>query len=124
MAIVHHHLIYQAEVGNKKLGENSEEILRKFLYDLLRVINMSCLIPAQLKLSHQKAWTGMVGVITSHITFHFFTKERYIQLDIYSCKKFDRKKTINFLNKFWKSKKVKTLFIDRKVGEDFKIDKK
>mgnify|MGYP001570549398 CR=1 FL=1 len=120
MAIVHHHLIYQAKVDTN-LDENSEEELKKFLYDLLGVIDMKCLIPAQLKFSHQKAWTGMVGVITSHIAFHYWVPEQYLQLDIYSCKVFDRKKTINFLKEFWKSRNVKALFIDRDIDKNFDI---
>jgi len=122
MAIVHHHLIYQAKTSNH-YDEKSEEELRKFLYDLLDVINMKCLIPAQFKFSHQKAWTGIVGVITSHVAFHYWTIEHYVQLDIYSCKSFDKNKAIDFLNKFLGSSEVKTLFIDRAVGEDFKIEK-
>ena len=122
MPIVHHHLIYQAKVGNN-LDANSKDILEKFLYDLLKEIGMTCLIPAQLKLSHQKAWTGIVGIITSHIAFHFWTVEKYVQLDIYSCKPFDTEKTIKFLNNFWKASNVKALFIDREVGKDFNIRK-
>lgn len=122
MKIVHHHLIYQAKTS-KHYDEHSEEKLRKFLYDLLDVINVKCLIPAQFKFSRQKAWTGMVGIITSHITFHYWTIENYIQLDIYSCKKFDGQKAIDFINKFWGSSEVKTLFIDRAGGEDFKIER-
>ena len=123
MAIVHHHLLYQAKVGNDELGENSEEVLEKFLYDLLKVIDMECLIPARLKFSHQKAWTGMVGGITSHVAFHFWTVERYVQLDIYSCKEFDKKKAVEFLNKFWKASEVKALFIDREMGKNFEIER-
>jgi S-adenosylmethionine decarboxylase len=123
MTIVHHHLLYQAKVGNDDLGEDSQEKLEKFLYDLLKVIDMQCLIPAQLKFSHQKAWTGIVGVITSHVAFHFWTQERYVQLDIYSCKEFDRKKAVNFLNEFWRASEVNALFIDREIGKNFKIEK-
>ncbi len=122
MAIVHHHLIYQAHVGNDELGADSAKVLEKFLYDLLNEVKMKCLIQAQLKFSHQKAWTGMVGIITSHITFHFWTIERYVQLDIYSCKQFDRQKAVNFLNNFCYASKVRALFIDREVGKKFKIE--
>ncbi|MBS3122213.1 hypothetical protein J4434_05010 [Candidatus Woesearchaeota archaeon] len=97
MAIVHHHLIYQAHVGNNELGTDSEKVLEQFLYDLLKEIEMKCLIQAQLKLSHQKAWTGIVGIITSH-------------------------KAIKFLNDFWKASDVRALFIDREVGKKFKIE--
>lgn len=122
MAIVHHHLIYQAKVGNKKLGTDSENKLKQFLYNLLKEVDMKCLIPAQLSLSHQKAWTGIVGITTSHIAFHFWTKEKYVQLDIYSCKSFNRTKVVEFLNNFWKASDVKALFIDREVGKKYKIE--
>jgi S-adenosylmethionine/arginine decarboxylase-like enzyme len=120
--IVHHHLIYQARVDNNDLGIESEEKLRDFLYKLLEEVGMACLIPAQLKLSHQLAWTGIVGIITSHIAFHFWTTERYVQLDIYSCKKFDKQKTVKFLDNFWQAANTKVIFIDRQVGHDFKIE--
>lgn len=122
MTIVHHHLIYQAKVGNGKLGADSEKLLEQFLYDLLEAVEMKCLIPAQLKFSHQKAWTGIVGIITSHIAFHFWTIEKYVQLDIYSCKSFDKQKAIKFINDFWKASDVRALFINREVGKKFKIE--
>ena len=122
MKIVHHHLIYQARVGNDDLNVDSEKILEQFLYDLLREIEMKCLIPAQLKFSQQKAWTGIMGIITSHIAFHFWTIEKYVQLDIYSCKPFDKQKAIQFLNDFWKASDVRALFIDREIGQKFEIE--
>ena len=123
MNIVHHHLIYQAEVTNQSLGANSEKELRKLLYDLLTEINMACLIPAQLKFSRQKAWTGIIGIVTSHISFHYWTIEKYVQLDIYSCKPFNKRKAIKFLNNFWQAKNVQAIFINRKTGQEFKIEK-
>ncbi len=122
MTIVHHHLIYQAKVGNDELSANSEKVLKQFLHDLLDEIEMKCLIPVQLKFSHQKAWTGIIGIITSHIAFHFWTVERYVQLDIYSCKPFDKQKAVQFLNHFWKASDPRVLFIDREVGKKFKIE--
>ena len=79
------------------------------------------LVPAQFKFSHQKAWTGLLGIITSHVAFHYWTVEKYVQLDIYSCKAFDRQKTVDFLDRFWQARDTKTLFIDREIGDDFKI---
>ncbi len=123
MVIVHHHLIYQAHVGNNNLNADSEKLLEQFLYNLLEEIEMKCLIPAQLKFSQQKAWTGMMGIITSHIAFHFWTIEKYVQLDIYSCKQFDKQKAVEFLNDFWKASDIRALFIDREVEKNFKIEK-
>ncbi len=122
MKIVHHHLIYQAKVGNNELGADSEKVFEQFLYNLLDEVKMKCLIPVQLKFSNQKAWTGIVGIITSHIAFHFWTIEKYVQLDIYSCKPFEKQKAVKFLNNFWKASDVRVLFIDREVGKKFKIE--
>lgn len=121
--IIHHHLIYQAKVNRADIGEDSNNILEKFLYDLVEQIGMQILIHPQVAFSHQKAWTGIVGIVTSHISFHYWTVEKQLQLDIYSCKEFDVNKTIQFLNDFWKSNEVKALFVERDTKEDFKITK-
>lgn len=118
MTLKHHHLIYQAKVRN---NNHSEGELEQFLYDLVDEIETKVLIPAQLKFSHQKAWTGLMGIVTSHISFHHWTIDEYLQLDIYSCKEFNKEKTIIFINDFWDSYDVRTLFIDREPGKDYKI---
>jgi len=122
MAIVHHHLLLQASVEIKpsSLGKNE---LTEFMKDLLGVIDMECLMEPRVKLSHQNAWTGLMGIITSHIAFHYWVDEKYVQLDIYSCKEFDKKKSLDFIKQFWKIKEGKALFLDRAVGKDFKIEK-
>lgn len=124
MNLVHHHYIYQAKVGRNDLGKDAESILKEFLYNLVEEIDMEVLIDPSLKFSDNDAWTGLIGIITSHISFHYWTKENYLQLDIYSCKEFDTQKTQDFLSKFWNSSDEKTLFIERNSGEDFKITKK
>lgn len=122
MNIVHHHLIVQSKVDivpdSLKEGD-----LKEFMEELLKVINMNALIKPQFKLSHQKAWTGIMGVITSHVAFHYWVDEQYLQLDIYSCKKFDRNKAVDFIKKFWKAKEGRVLFLDREIGKDFNIEK-
>lgn len=120
--LVHHHLIYQANVS-PDFVQGSEETFIDFLHTLLDIIEMECLIPAHVKLSYQNAWTGLIGIITSHISFHYFVDEGYLQLDIYSCKAFDKQKTVLFLNSFWNAHNVATLFIDREIGKNFTIEK-
>ena len=122
MKIVHHHLIYQAKVERNDFDESAEEILKKFLYDLVKEIKMEVLIEPVLSFSQQKAWTGLVGIVTSHIAFHCWTIEKYLQLDIYSCKQFDKNATIKFLNDFWNVNDYKALLIDREIGQDFQIE--
>ncbi len=121
MNIVHHHLIVQCKVDVIP-DSLKEEDLKRFMEGLLKVINMNALIKPQFKLSHQKAWTGIMGVITSHVAFHYWVDEQYLQFDIYSCKEFDKNKAVDFIKKFWKSKEVKSLFIDRETGKDFNIE--
>ena len=121
--LVHHHLIYQAKVGRKDLGKGAEEALKQFLFDLVKEIDMQVLINPVLKFSHNNAWTGLIGIVTSHISFHYWTNEQYVQLDIYSCKEFDLLQAKSFLDAFWKSSEQKILFINREQGKDFIIDR-
>ncbi len=122
MKLVHHHYIYQANV-RQDLGSQSEAVLRQFLYDLVKEIDMEVLIDPVFKYSHNNAWTGLIGIVTSHISFHYWEDEGYIQLDIYSCKEFDVIKTREYLDDFWQSSNVKSLFINREVGKDFEVQK-
>lgn len=122
MPLVHHHLIFQSSVARDFTGEPAEEILQQFLLDLVKELDMHVLIPPQLMLSEHKAWTGLVGIVTSHIAFHFWTIEKYLQLDIYSCKVFDKEKVIRFIHEFWRTSEEKILFIDREMGKDFIYD--
>ena len=122
MLLKHHHLLFQGRVGREP-GSLREENLLIFFQQLLRVIDMTCLIQPQVKLSHHNAWTGIMGIITSHVAFHYWVDEQYLQLDIYSCKEFDKHKTIKFLETFWKIDKSVSLFIDREIGKEFEIER-
>jgi len=51
---------------------------------------------------------------TSCITGHFYEKEKTLYLDIFSCKLFDKKKTITFCKNYFKPKKIRHKFIERK----------
>lgn len=123
MSIVHHHLIFQAKT-KKHHGPESSEKIKNFLYDLVKTIDMQVLIEPQVAFSHQKAWTGTIGIITSHIAFHHWTKEKYLQLDIYSCKEFDRNMAVNFIRNFFDTHDEKSLFINRELGKKFEIIEK
>ena len=80
---------------------------------------MHCLIQPILKRSNRNAWTGLMGIITSHIAFHLWTDKNGphgkagIQFDIYSCKSFDIKNIVSYLDKFFDIKKSSYKFIDR-----------
>lgn len=122
--IKHNHLIYQAEIKeNASVLKYTEKEFSIFFNNLLNEIDMEVLIEPTFKFSHQKAWTGIIGIVTSHISFHFWTIEKYVQFDIYSCKDFEINQTVKFLNNFWQVKSNKTLFITREIDDDFNINK-
>ena len=122
MAIVHHHLLFQARVKIKP-GSLKENDFRKFMENLLSVLNMNCLMEPRFQLSNQNAWTGLMGIITSHVAFHYWVDEQYVQLDIYTCKKFDREKALKLIKEFWQADNGKALFIDREIEKGFEIEK-
>lgn len=121
--IEHHHFIYQAEVGKVNFNENYSEVLTQMLLDIVDLIEMNILIEPRVKKSKNNAWTGLVGIITSHIAFHYWIDEAYVQLDVYSCKPFEKEKLSLFLDTFWQAGNKKALYIERNVKEDFKIIK-
>jgi S-adenosylmethionine/arginine decarboxylase-like enzyme len=121
--LVHHHLIYQAEVGRNDLNETSSGLLVAFLEEMVAVIRMHILIPPQVAFSDQKAWTGIVGIVTSHISFHYWPAQGHLQLDIYSCKAFDVEEATSFLSRFWEASNARAIFIERAITDDFKITK-
>lgn len=117
---VHQHLIYSAVVNRTPILENEWDILLKFLQDTVQTIDMKILIEPTIAFSHAKARTGLVGIITSHISFHYRTMEDinrwikpFVQLDIYSCKRFDTEKAIKFLDIFRQASDVTTIVLDR-----------
>jgi S-adenosylmethionine/arginine decarboxylase-like enzyme len=120
--LVHHHFIYQAQVDREDLNQDAEKKLIQHLHDIVELIQMHILIEPQVAFSHQLAWTGFVGIITSHVSFHYWTKEKYLQLDVYSCKSFDKNLLQEFLTNYWNASEIKSLFINRESGREFKIE--
>lgn len=121
MNLKHHHLIYQAKVGRDDLGISEEDKLRIFLLELVKIAGMEVLIEPVFKFSKNMAWTGLIGIITSHMSFHYWTDEQYVQFDLYSCKDFDTEKVVSYLNEFWRASEQKVLFIDREQGKEFTV---
>lgn len=58
--------------------------------------------------------SGFVMLYESHISLHTWPEEGYVAMDIYSCKDFDEKKAVNYLKKFWESKREKVKLVIRK----------
>ena len=123
MRLEHQHFIFQGNVNIKNIDQGSKDLLKKFLLNLVKEINMEVLIDPQVAYSKFNAWTGMIGIVTSHVTFHYWEEEGYLQLDIYSCKKFEPETIVSFLKKFWNSSNEKILSINREPNREFQIEK-
>ncbi len=122
--LVHHHLIYQAEVS-KVFWENKWKELEVFLYNLINHIDMEVLIEPRLAYLDwiEGGRTWIVWIVTSHISFHYRIEKKYVQLDIYSCKEFNSNDAIDFLNEFWWVNNYKWLRVNRNTDQDFVVMK-
>jgi len=57
--------------------------------------------------------SGFVMIYESHISAHTWPELGYVSMDVYSCREFDEKKTIQFLKEYWGAKKMVTRVIPR-----------
>lgn len=57
--------------------------------------------------------SGFVIIQESHISLHSFSKRGFVTMDVYSCKEFDPKETIKYLNKAFGAKDCNVLVLDR-----------
>ncbi len=100
---------------DKEKIKNKKEI-KKFVYELCKDINMRRFGPTRIKRFGQdelKGYSALQFLQTSSITIHFDEKENRAFIDIFSCKKFNVKKTEKFSKKFFKAKKSKTRILQR-----------
>lgn len=112
--VIHHQAIIVA-----KVRRTSEEIacedLRLFLSDLVDLIGMQKLFEP-IAINGKFGFTGIVGIVTSHIAFHFFDSDQSLHFDIYSCKEYDLKAALRFIDGYWQIEKADVLFIERDQG--------
>jgi S-adenosylmethionine decarboxylase len=58
-------------------------------------------------------FTGAVFIEESHITIHTFAKRGFVTIDLYSCKEFETKKIMNYLENIFKPKDKDILHFKR-----------
>lgn len=93
----HKHLILKAKYGKPI---KTEEKAKKFLTDLISIINMKVATPAQASYITDPGnigVTGSIGLVTSHAAFHVFEDLGEMHFDLYSCKCFDAEKVIDYI---------------------------
>lgn len=59
--------------------------------------------------------SGWIPLVESGISIHTLTKERFVSIDIYSCKEFDRKGVSSFVNEFVEADKLEENFVLRGI---------
>ena len=94
--------------------------LISFLNNLIKEIDMQVLIDPQVQLG-PFGYTGIAGIVTSHIAFHYFYESKTLQLDIYSCKKYDVLKAIKYVDLFWHIVDAEITTIERDKTVKIKI---
>jgi S-adenosylmethionine decarboxylase len=53
-------------------------------------------------------WSGFVMIQESHISIHTFIKRRFVTIDVYSCREFDTRLTIDLFKQTFKTEDVET----------------
>jgi S-adenosylmethionine/arginine decarboxylase-like enzyme len=96
----HKHFILNSIVKNPI---NDEESCKKWLTDLVKVVNMDILVPAMAKycdIPGNEGVTGTIIITTSHMSVHIWplAEKPYIRMDVYSCKDFDAEAVLNYVN--------------------------
>lgn len=109
--VIHHHTIIVATVHKKSVEIDCGD-LSLFLSELVKEIGMKELFKP-IAIHGKYGFTGIVGIVTSHIAFHYFDEGQVLHFDVYSCKKYNIKTLTGFIDKYWGIKKADILFINR-----------
>jgi len=113
------HLVIDGHNGNSEILQN-QTLIYKFLEELPNKIGMVKLIDPQVnkyKGKDSQDWgiSGFVIIAESHISVHTFPSRKYINIDVFSCKNFDVKKTISQVKSDFKLENIKYWTIDRGI---------
>ncbi|MDX6709060.1 MAG: release factor glutamine methyltransferase [Blastocatellia bacterium] len=112
--VIHHQSIIVARVRRTSEQITCED-LRVFLSTLVDRIGMQKLFEP-IAIDGKFGFTGIVGIVTSHIAFHFFDSDQSLHFDIYSCKEYDLKAALGFIDEYWHIEKADVLFVERDHG--------
>jgi len=62
--------------------------------------------------------SGFIFIVESHISVHTYSEQKFISVDVYSCKQFEPNTAIQYLKKVYGIKKIETQVLMR--GKSFK----
>ena len=117
------HLMLDCYECNERKLRDLKFVL-KFLNDLSDLIDMHKIsephaidYPGNPKSFDRGGISAVVIIAESHISIHTFPSQRYMSVDIFSCKDFDVGKANDFIIKSFEAKKVEKKLLNR--GSEF-----
>ena len=111
--IVHQHSIIDAIVARSPERTTPTQ-MRDFLSDLVRALGMQKLFEP-IAIHGRFGFTGIVGIVTSHIAFHYFDEDKSLHFDIYSCKSYDLGSVMERIDDFWDVESATVIVLDRLI---------
>jgi len=113
------HLVLDGFDADRDIISNLETI-RRFLGKYPKTIGMTSISPPRVVEYHGKQpgdWgvSGFILIAESHISIHTFPEKRYLNVDIFSCKKFDDSLAKNEVLSTFKIKKIDSRVLDRGI---------
>ena len=109
------HLILDCYGANPQKLHDIERIFR-FLDTLPAKIDMQKIGPPQIACFDDagiKGITGIVMIVTSHISMHTYSNRSCFFMDVFSCKEFDAHFLIKYVEEFFEVTKMETQEITR-----------
>lgn len=112
--LVHQHSIIDAIVSRRP-DEIACADLERFLGELVDTLGMKRLFEP-IAINGKYGFTGIVGIVTSHVAFHYFDHDRSLHFDVYSCKEYSLREVVKFIDEFWRIESASVVVIDREVN--------
>jgi S-adenosylmethionine/arginine decarboxylase-like enzyme len=109
---VHHHSLILARCRKDPGDEGFSDELKAFMNDFIVSIGMHVLIEPRIQLG-RFGFTGIAGIVTSHVAFHYFESNRTLQFDIYSCRSYNLDLVLRQIDSFWQIRTADVVFLDR-----------
>jgi len=117
--LMHKHLVLTAICA---VPPKSEKVIESFLNQLVDLVDMEIFMPAKAKYCddpHNSGVTGVVVITTSHASIHIWDNvpgnpyPGMLQMDLYSCKDYQAKDVVDFVEAFFNANIVSYQVIDR-----------
>lgn len=116
------HLIIDGYTNNKQILQD-EHFLREILNNIPDLIGMTRITePFVFRYLGDKpeewGYSGFVFIAESHISFHTFVEQNYINIDVFSCRDFDTELAVKHLKEQFHLQQFKTFLVNRDFNPD------